>query len=217
MTEWFRRKTAKIKTFDRKDIEKGKWQKCSNCGEMLYSGNLEKNLYTCSNCNYHLRMPSSMYKRILFDKDTVTEIAQDLESVDILDFHAQKEYKKQIQEAKNKTDNKDAINIYCGKINNQDCVLGVMNFSFIGGSLGSVVGQKMHQIGSKRQVLCITHLAPVAATGSRHYLVEKEVENDRTLTRVRLLTENARIDELTRMLGGSGDAARYHAEELLKP
>ena len=143
MTEWFRRKTAKIKTFDRKDIEKGKWQKCSNCGEMLYSGILEKNLYTCSNCNYHLRMPSSMYKRILFDKDTVTEIAEELESVDILDFHAQKEYKKQIQEAKNKTDNKDAINIYCGKINNQDCVLGVMNFSFIGGSLGSVVGQKI--------------------------------------------------------------------------
>ena len=87
----------------------------------------------------------------------------------------------------------------------------------VGGETASVVGQKMHQIGSKRQVLCITHLAPVAATGSRHYLVEKEVENDRTLTRVRLLTENARIDELTRMLGGSGDAARHHAEELLKP
>ena len=86
----------------------------------------------------------------------------------------------------------------------------------VGGETASVVGQKMHQIGSKRQVLCITHLAPVAATGSRHYLVEKEVENSRTLTRVRLLTENARIDELTRMLGSSGDAARQHAEELLK-
>jgi len=143
MTEWFRRKTAKIKTFDRKDIEEGKWQKCSNCGEMLYSGILEQNLYTCSNCNYHLRMPSILYKKILFDDGSVNEIATDLESVDILNFHAQKEYKKQIQEAKKKTDNKDAINIYTGEINNQKCILGVMNFSFIGGSLGSVVGQKI--------------------------------------------------------------------------
>jgi DNA repair protein RecN (Recombination protein N) len=86
----------------------------------------------------------------------------------------------------------------------------------VGGETAAVVGQKMNQIGKKRQVLCITHLAPVAATGNSHYLVEKEVENGRTLTRVRLLTANARIDEITRMLGGSGDAARQHAEELLK-
>ncbi|MEC9330829.1 MAG: DNA repair protein RecN [Verrucomicrobiota bacterium] len=86
----------------------------------------------------------------------------------------------------------------------------------VGGETAAVVGQKMNQIGKKRQVLCITHLAPVAATGDSHYLVEKEVENGRTLTRVRLLAANARIDEITRMLGGSGDAARQHAEELLK-
>jgi len=86
----------------------------------------------------------------------------------------------------------------------------------VGGETATVVGQKMNKIGEKRQVLCITHLAPVAATGSRHYLVEKEVENGRTHTKVRLLNSTTRIDELTRMLGGSGDAARQHAEELLK-
>ena len=143
MTEWFRRKTAKIKTFDRKNIEEGKWQKCSNCGEMLYSSILEQHFYTCSNCNYHLRMPSSLYKDLLFDDGTVKEIATDLESVDILEFIAQKNYKNQIKQAKEKTGNKDAINIYIGKMNNEECVLGVMNFSFIGGSLGSVVGQKI--------------------------------------------------------------------------
>ena len=143
MTEWFRRKTAKINTFDRKDIQEGKWQKCPNCGEMLYSGILEKYFYTCSNCSYHLRMPSSLYKKIIFDQGSVNEIAADLESVDILKFTGQKEYKNQIKQAKEKTDNKDAINIYVGKVNDQECVLGVMNFSFIGGSLGSVVGQKI--------------------------------------------------------------------------
>ena len=104
MTEWFRRKTAKIKTFDRKDIEKGKWQKCTNCGEVLYSGILEKIFYTCSNCNYHLRMPSLLYKKLLFDEDSsVDEIATKLESKDILNFSAQKKYKEQIEEAKEKT------------------------------------------------------------------------------------------------------------------
>ena len=117
---------------------------CTNCGEMLYSGILEDCFYTCSNCNYHLRMPSLLYKKILFDGDsTVDEIATGLESKDILDFNAQKKYKEQIKEAKKKTDSEDAINIYVGDINKQKCVLGVMNFSFIGGSLGSVVGEKI--------------------------------------------------------------------------
>tara|TARA_B100000427_G_scaffold324917_1_gene330881 strand:- start:461 stop:1312 length:852 start_codon:yes stop_codon:yes gene_type:complete len=143
MTEWFRRKTAKIKTFDRKDIQEGKWQKCSNCGEVLYVGILEQKLYTCSNCNYHLRMPSYLYETILLDEGSSKEIASDFESVDILKFNAQKKYVDQIQKAKEKTNSKDAINIYVGNIHNQECVLGVMNFSFIGGSLGSVVGQKI--------------------------------------------------------------------------
>ena len=143
MTEWFRRKTAKIKTFDRKDIQEGKWQKCLDCGEVLYVGILEQKFYTCSNCSYHLRMPSYLYERLLFDKGSSKEIANDLESIDILNFNAQKKYVDQIQQAKEKTNNKDAINIYVGDINTQKCVLGVMNFSFIGGSLGSVVGQKI--------------------------------------------------------------------------
>ena len=86
----------------------------------------------------------------------------------------------------------------------------------VGGETAAVVGQKMRQIGAKRQVLCITHLAPVAATGAAHYLVEKEVSQGRTITNVLPLSEQGRVDELTRMLGGGGDAARQHAEELLK-
>ena len=143
MTEWFRRKTAKIKTFDRKDIQEGTWQKCLDCGEVLYVGILEQKFYTCSNCSYHLRMPSYLYEKLLLDKGSSKEIASDLESVDILNFNAQKKYVEQIQQAKEKTNNKDAINIYVGDIDSQECVLGVMNFSFIGGSLGSVVGQKI--------------------------------------------------------------------------
>ena len=87
--------------------------------------------------------------------------------------------------------------------------------SNLGGETAGVVGKKMKQIGANRQVLCITHLAPVAAAGHRHYLVSKEVVEGRTLTRVTQLDGESRVEELTRMLGGGGAAARQHAEELI--
>ncbi|MBC8245603.1 MAG: DNA repair protein RecN [Verrucomicrobia bacterium] len=87
--------------------------------------------------------------------------------------------------------------------------------SNVGGETAGVVGAKMKQIGAKRQVLCITHLAPVAAAGHQHYLVAKEIVDGRTLTRVAPLDGEARVEELTRMLGGGGAAARQHAESLL--
>ena len=87
--------------------------------------------------------------------------------------------------------------------------------SNIGGETAGVVGKKMKQIGDKRQVLCITHLAPVAAAGHRHYLVSKEIVGGRTLTRLTQLNGEPRVVELTRMLGGGGAAARQHAEALL--
>ncbi|MED5380957.1 MAG: DNA repair protein RecN [Verrucomicrobiota bacterium] len=87
--------------------------------------------------------------------------------------------------------------------------------SNVGGETAGVVGEKMKQIGAKRQVLCITHLAPVAAAGHQHYLVSKEIIDGRTLTRVAPLDGEARVEELTRMLGGGGAAARQHAESLL--
>jgi len=87
--------------------------------------------------------------------------------------------------------------------------------SNIGGETAGVVGEKMKQIGARRQVLCITHLAPVAASGHRHYLVSKEIVEGRTLTRVAQLDDDSRVEELTRMLGGGGAAARQHAAELL--
>ena len=142
MTEWFRRKTAKITTFNKRDIEEGKWQKCANCGEVLFTGTLIKKYYICSNCNYHLRMPSYLYKDLLLD-EVIEEIGADLISKDILGFSAQKKYSDQINSAKEITNNNDAIKVYVANLNDQKCVIGIMNFAFIGGSLGSVVGQKI--------------------------------------------------------------------------
>ncbi|MCI0536054.1 MAG: DNA repair protein RecN, partial [Verrucomicrobiales bacterium] len=83
------------------------------------------------------------------------------------------------------------------------------------GETAHAVGEKMRQIARQRQVLCITHLAPVAAAAAAHYEVSKEMKDGRTVSDIRLLGRNDRVNELARMLGGQSDAARKHAEELL--
>ncbi len=87
----------------------------------------------------------------------------------------------------------------------------------VGGETAGAVGEKMQSIARQRQVLCITHLAPVAAQASSHYLVTKQLKEGRTISEITLLTRKDRVTELARMLGGQSDAARKHAEELLKP
>jgi DNA repair protein RecN (Recombination protein N) len=86
----------------------------------------------------------------------------------------------------------------------------------VGGETAGVVGEKMRQIARQRQVLCITHLAPVAALAAAHYLVTKQTREGRTISEISLLTKRDRVTELARMLGGQSDAARKHAEGLLK-
>ena len=85
----------------------------------------------------------------------------------------------------------------------------------VGGQTARAVGEKMRQIARQRQVLCITHLAPVAAHGDAHFVVTKQVKAGRTLTEISRVEKQERVNELARMLGGQGDAARQHAEALL--
>ena len=86
----------------------------------------------------------------------------------------------------------------------------------VGGETANAVGEKMKQIAAKRQVLCITHLPQVAAPADAHYVVTKQVNGGRTISEIQLLDGKARVTELARMLGGQSDAARKHAEAMLK-
>ena len=87
----------------------------------------------------------------------------------------------------------------------------------VGGETARVVGEKMQQIGKQRQVLCITHLPPVAAVAAQHFVVEKEISDGRTISKITRLDHEQRITELARMLGGQTSTARQHAEEMLRP
>jgi DNA repair protein RecN (Recombination protein N) len=86
----------------------------------------------------------------------------------------------------------------------------------IGGETANAVGEKMRQLAARRQVLCITHLPQVAAPATAHYVATKQLKAGRTISEIRLLEKKERVAELTRMLGGQTDAARKHAEALLK-
>lgn len=140
---WYKRKDEKIKETEKKSIPDGLWEKCSSCREILYRPELEKNHSVCRHCGHHFRVSSSLYLDLILDSGTVKELFADVESADPLEFEGKKKYTDQIATAQEKTKHKDAVNIYSGSINGKDVVLGIMNFGFIGGSMGSVVGEKV--------------------------------------------------------------------------
>ena len=145
MTEWFRRKADKIKTFDKRDTQQGQWQKCPSCSEVLYCKSLENNNFICTICTYHFRISSKDYFKLLFDKEEALEIGGDISSTDHLNFEGIKRYSDQIETAKNKTNLSDAITVKCGEVKGIKTVICIMDFSFIGGSMGSVVGEKIYR------------------------------------------------------------------------
>ena len=141
MPEWFRRKSQNIKTTVRKDTKEGMWIKCPTCGDVVYS-NLLKNSYSlCPSCNHHFKYSFNEYIDLLLDYDNRTYLGRNLYSTDPLKFSGYKDYKKQLKDAENKTGVNDAVIALEGKIDNSSIVLVVLNFGFIGGSIGSVMGE----------------------------------------------------------------------------
>jgi len=140
---WFKRKNKNVSTSEKKSIPDGLWEKCPNCEEILFKSEIRKLLMVCQNCQYHFRLHPEDYLKILFDENNFEEINPQIRSSDPLEFKAVKKYKDQIKDAILKTGSPDVISTYVGKINTYKTVLGVMNFRFIGGSMGSVVGEKI--------------------------------------------------------------------------
>lgn len=143
---WFKREKQKIKPVVKKGVPDGLWVKCPTCSEFLYKPELEKSLSVCRHCSHHFRVEPSIYHSLLLDSGSSKELFTNLQSEDVLQFKAVKKYKDQLVVAKKKTGQKDAINCYHGKIEDRDVALGIMNFSFIGGSMGSVVGEKVARL-----------------------------------------------------------------------
>jgi acetyl-CoA carboxylase carboxyl transferase subunit beta len=141
---WFKRSKEGITAPpQRKEFPEGMWEKCGNCGEILHRTELENNLYTCAKCNAHFRIGSREYIDILLDPGSFREHDKRMRSGDPLKFQDSKRYKDRINEAIKKTNLYDAARWGTGTIDKKPVVLALMDFAFIGGSMGSVVGEKV--------------------------------------------------------------------------
>ncbi|WP_456441345.1 acetyl-CoA carboxylase, carboxyltransferase subunit beta [Psychroserpens sp.] len=141
---WFKRKDKGIQTTteQKKDTPKGLWYK-SPTGKIVDTKELEKNFYVSPEDGYHVRIGSNEYFEILFDDNKFKELDPDLTSKDPLKFEDTKKYPDRLKAAQEKTGLKDAVRTAVGKSNGQNLVVACMDFTFIGGSMGSVVGEKI--------------------------------------------------------------------------
>jgi acetyl-CoA carboxylase carboxyl transferase subunit beta len=142
---WFTRKDKGIltPTESKREAPDGLWYQCPSCKKAMHTREHRLFAYTCSNCHYHEKIGSQEYFELLFDQTKYTEIDAMLSSGDPLNFVDTKRYPDRIKATEKKTGLKDAVRTAHGKINDIDIVISAMDFSFIGGSMGSVVGEKI--------------------------------------------------------------------------
>jgi acetyl-CoA carboxylase carboxyl transferase subunit beta len=157
---WFKRSKENISSNgEKKDIPDGMWTKCSGCSEIIHKNELDKNLFTCPKCNFHFRIGSKEYFDILLDKGTFKEANKRMRSVDPLKFTDTKSYASRVETTIKKTGLYDAVRTGEGMMNGIPVVIACMDFAFIGGSMGSVVGEKIARATEiaqkKRQPLII--------------------------------------------------------------
>ncbi len=141
---WFKRSKKNISPESKKlDIPGGQWEKCKSCGEIIHRKQLIQNYWICPKCDYHFRIGSDEYIGILLDSGSFKETNKKIESSDPLEFVDSKKYSERLKAAQEKTGLKDAVKTGTGKIDGRKVSFACMDFRFIGGSMGSVVGEKI--------------------------------------------------------------------------
>lgn len=142
---WFRRSKKGILTTtkDKKETPDGLWHKCPECKNTTTVKELQENLYVCQKCNYHNRINAAEYFEMLFDNNHFELLFENISPKDFLGFVDMKPYDTRIEEAQGSTNLKDAMTVGTGTMNGVGFVVACMNFNFIGGSMGSVVGEKI--------------------------------------------------------------------------
>jgi acetyl-CoA carboxylase carboxyl transferase subunit beta len=147
---WFRRSKDNISPESQKlDLPDGLWEKCPGCGEIIHKKQLESNLWTCLKCEHHFRIGSQEYINILLDKGSFKELYKKMRSSDPLKFEDTKKYKDRLYATVKQLKLYEAARVGTGKMNGRQIAFGSMDFRFIGGSMGSVVGEKVARITDK--------------------------------------------------------------------
>ncbi len=154
---WFKRAKPSIFTKDKRDMPEGLWWKCESCGAMLHKKQVEDHLYTCCECSHHFRLSPYQYFSLLFDEKKYEEFDDNLRAADPLEFTDTRRYPDRVHDILEKTGKTEACRNAMGRISGQDVVISAMDFGFIGGSMGSVVGEKI----SRAVLQCMEQNAPL--------------------------------------------------------
>ena len=159
MSSWFKRIKQGISTTtsEKKEAPDGLWHKCPNCKKTTTVKDLKEHYYVCDKCNYHNRINSSEYFEIIFDNNQFEELFPNIYPTDFLGFKDLKPYADRLKDAQKKSGLKDAMTVGVGKVLGNDLVVACMDFNFIGGSMGSVVGEKI----ARSIDYCIVHKMPL--------------------------------------------------------
>jgi len=151
----------------KRNVPEGLWTKCGSCAAVLYRPELERNLSVCPKCGSHMPVPARVRLEQFLDPGEKREIAAGLEPVDVLKFRDTKKYRDRISVAQKKTGEKDALIALAGKLNGQDIVACAFEFGYMGGSMGSVVGEKFARSGQECLRLKIPLVCFTATGGAR--------------------------------------------------
>lgn len=156
---WFKRIKEGITTStkEKKETPDGLWHKCKSCKKVYPTEELAAHLFVCPHCDFHERIGSHEYFEILFDHNEFVELDENLSSGDPLEFTDTKKYTARIAESQKKVGLKDALRSAVGKVDGNDLVICCMDFNFIGGSMGSVVGEKI----ARAIDYCLEHKMPL--------------------------------------------------------
>lgn len=161
---WWRKEDKKLTAADKRELPGDVFDKCPECGEILYRNRLAQNLFVCPACNHHLRIDAEEYVDLLIDEGGFTVTNSDLRSGDPLRFKDLKPYTQRLEQAEKKTGRREAVITGYGPLDGIGVNLAVMDFSFIGGSMGSVVGEKIART-AYRALETVEPLIVVSASG----------------------------------------------------
>lgn len=164
--------TLRIKTptaARKKDFPSGLWDKCKKCSKTVYTKQMEENLNVCPHCGFHCPLPAAKRIELLTDKDTFKEIDAAMESVDTLKFTGVASYTEKLDSSQKKSGLKDAIVCGTAKLDGRPYALGVMDFSFLGASMGSVVGEKITRLTEAATAAGMPLVLVTASGGARMY------------------------------------------------
>ena len=148
-------------------VPEGLWNKCSNCSAILYNSELEKNLNVCPKCDHHMRIDARRRLDLFLDPEGREEIGANLKPLDPLKFKDSKKYKDRISQAQKKTKENDALVVMSGTLKGQPIVAAAFNFSFMGGSMGSVVGERFVRGVNKSLETGVPFIVFTASGGAR--------------------------------------------------